>query len=159
MKQCPKCGLDKDLVDFNNDRTRTDGLSSWCRKCKKEARTPEEEQGARRRYYERRVRAIEILGGACVVCGTVDNLQFDHIDPTTKTFSMSKVLTRSDWREELQKCQLLCENHHKQKTKGESIISMAEWTAEHRARLAASEEVKAKRRETWRRKRERQEAG
>lgn len=45
----------------------------------------------RRRYNSKRLQAIEALGGVCVLCGSSEGLQFDHIDPTQKEFSIYKV--------------------------------------------------------------------
>ena len=66
------------------------------------------------RYAARRAEAIDILGGECVECGTTDNLEFDHIDPTTKSFSIGRGSSFSDerWYAELEKCQILCHEHH-----------------------------------------------
>ena len=72
------------------------------------------------RYYRRRAAAVEQLGGKCVVCGSAEDLQFDHIDPATKTFDLAKAL--SGWSDarlqpEISKCQLLCKLHHIEKSK------------------------------------------
>lgn len=70
-------------------------------------------------YLKRKEYALNYLGGRCVVCSTKDNLQFDHIDPSTKVNNATWFLTKSLMRlhEELAKCQLLCVEHHKEKTK------------------------------------------
>lgn len=44
----------------------------------------------RKYYHDRRKDAIEYLGGKCVLCGSVENLQFDHIDRSTKKYELSK---------------------------------------------------------------------
>ncbi len=53
----------------------------------------------------------------CVKCGSVENLELDHIDPETKVnhaiWSWSEVRRN----EELAKCQVLCEVCHLEKTK------------------------------------------
>jgi hypothetical protein len=70
-------------------------------------------------YHERRGKLIAYLGGHCAVCGTTDDLQFDHIDPTQKSFdnmSLSNPLVVA----ELAKCQLLCAPHHREKTAREN---------------------------------------
>lgn len=74
------------------------------------------------RQYERFQMALDYLGGCCVVCGTSNNLQFDHIDPTTKLFTISTHLKAklSKLMSELDKCQLLCKDHHIEKTIQES---------------------------------------
>ncbi|ALQ30110.1 hypothetical protein ATC04_05750 [Arthrobacter sp. YC-RL1] len=65
-----------------------------------------------------------ILGGHCVVCGTDENLQFDHIDQSTKLFTIAE---RWDARHEtlmpeLAKCQLLCERCHTAKSAAEKSV-------------------------------------
>ena len=37
MKRCSKCKLEKSIKEnFNNDRTKKDGLQTWCKDCKNE---------------------------------------------------------------------------------------------------------------------------
>jgi hypothetical protein len=38
MKVCSKCGIDKELTDFNKDCTASDGYSYLCKPCRKEYR-------------------------------------------------------------------------------------------------------------------------
>jgi hypothetical protein len=70
------------------------------------------------RYYRRRQQAIEYLGGQCVDCGTEELLEFDHIDPATKEFSIASSLLHGDVKlyRELAKCVLRCTSCHKQRT-------------------------------------------
>lgn len=77
-----------------------------------------------RAYYRQRKRtryaeAIARLGGRCVRCATTEDLEIDHIDPATKEYEISTVLTmRAEVRDrELAKCQLLCSYHHLFKTR------------------------------------------
>ena len=70
-------------------------------------------------HADRTRRAQAILGGKCARCGATDRLQFDHVDPSTKTRQVS-ILLREAWSKvlkELAKCQLLCGKCHRQKTK------------------------------------------
>ncbi len=67
-----------------------------------------------------RAMAVEYKGGQCEKCGydhCIDALEFHHIDPTRKDFSISsKGYTRS-WdkvKEELDKCTMLCANCHRE---------------------------------------------
>lgn len=71
------------------------------------------------RYYQRKKEAVRYLGGKCVVCGTIEMLEFDHVDPATKTYNVTLIMLHSDDRlyDELDKCQLLCHTCHKEKTK------------------------------------------
>lgn len=96
---------------------------------------PTNEERARRRvydlnrYHERRRRAIASLGGKCVVCGTEDSLELDHIDPSTKSFNISEAWGKSEsvWWAEVEKCQLLCITHHKKKTAKEQTKGHGTW--------------------------------
>lgn len=92
--------------------TRANGL---CMKHYQQGYQPEYQ---RRRYEERMDEMKAYLGGRCVRCGTTDELQFDHVDPTTKCFSIARYWNRP-WKimvVELDKCQLLCKPHHRDKT-------------------------------------------
>ena len=75
----------------------------------------------REHHNERRAHCIEYLGGKCVVCGTTHNLQFDHIKREGKKYSIASKLSYKfdNLKEELDKCQLLCVDCHKVKTKSE----------------------------------------
>ena len=70
-------------------------------------------------YRQRRSELLNRLGGECVICGSTENLEFDHVDPNTKSLSIGKLLSYSKETvdEELKKCQLLCKECHKAKTK------------------------------------------
>jgi hypothetical protein len=71
-----------------------------------------------KKYHRRRIEAIKQLGGKCVKCGTTNNLQLDHINPATKSFSISRMwsINEEKFLEELDKCQLLCQKCHNKKT-------------------------------------------
>lgn len=43
----------------------------------------------RARYHARRTAGIEKLGGKCVDCSSVEELEFDHVDRSTKVFNIS----------------------------------------------------------------------
>ena len=79
----------------------------------------------RERWNTRRSSAIEKLGGKCVNCGSKEMLEFDHIDPSTKLFTLSKVPFASEvrWQNELSKCQLLCHDCHKEKSSSEGSFN------------------------------------
>lgn len=68
--------------------------------------------------------AIEYLGGTCMRCGSVNDLEFDHIDPSTKVMVISKMWTssREKFMEELKKCQLLCHSCHLEKSRKEGSL-------------------------------------
>mgnify|MGYP001617023980 CR=1 FL=1 len=67
---------------------------------------------------ERRKWSLKYLGGECVECFSVSDLEFDHIDRFTKKHNVSSLFSSSInvLKEELDKCQLLCDKHHNDKT-------------------------------------------
>ena len=80
------------------------------------------EQSTRlKKLYNKNIEEFKIiLGGKCVVCGTTEHLEFDHIDPKTKSFDITRYVnggkSKHIFMEELKKCQLLCVECHKKKT-------------------------------------------
>lgn len=83
------------------------------------------------REWLRQRRKDMLTGKSCVRCGTFDDLEFDHIDPTTKdpklrnssgiVWSWSKVRLMK----ELAKCQVLCGTCHQAKTnvdRGQGLV-------------------------------------
>ena len=88
----------------------------------------------RRRYADRRVAAIELLGGKCSKCGSSKKLQFDHIDRKSKAVNIAD-LWRHSWKRiliELEKCQLLCECCHTEKSKPELAQVSRSYQEAHR---------------------------
>ena len=78
----------------------------------------------KRHYLRRREKALKFLGGICTICESAENLEFDHIDPEQKSFSISGFLTHA-WvkvEPELKKCQLLCNSCHKEKNKTDGSL-------------------------------------
>ena len=71
-----------------------------------------------KRYHKQREEMIAILGGSCVKCGSVCDLEIDHIDARKKSFDIGKSWSRSKeyLDAELSKCQLLCGAHHTEKS-------------------------------------------
>lgn len=69
-------------------------------------------------YRKKRAEAITQLGGKCVRCGGTKCLEFDHIDPATKTAVVSTLVRKNSTRlqSELRKCQLLCHDCHTRKS-------------------------------------------
>lgn len=71
-------------------------------------------------YKKRRDELLARLGGRCVICGSTDSLEIDHIDPATKSFTLSDMIlhmSKEKLRCELDKCQLLCRKCHLEKSK------------------------------------------
>ena len=73
------------------------------------------------RYHRLRNEWLESQGGKCVACGSVDNLEIDHINKEDKSFSISKLwsIAKEKRESELEKCQVLCSTCHRKKTASE----------------------------------------
>lgn len=71
-----------------------------------------------KRYYEKRVEALNILGGNCAECGSDKGLQIDHVDRSKKTIPADRIpfVSKSRFLAELKQCQLLCQPCHTAKT-------------------------------------------
>lgn len=65
--------------------------------------------------------AVSVLGGCCATCKSQADLQFDHVDARLKEFDISVGIRdgygRARLQAELEKCQLLCSTHHKEKSR------------------------------------------
>lgn len=76
-------------------------------------------QHQRERRREKRLALISKLGGECVDCGSADaeKIEFDHKDPSTKSFNISGNFNLS-WARlvaEARKCELRCSSCHVRK--------------------------------------------
>lgn len=89
----------------------------------------------KRHYIKRRSKVLEHLGGNCAVCHCTDDLEIDHIDPESKSFSVGEVITHS-WAKiepELKKCQLLCKTCHRKKSETDGSLAKMAKSFIHRA--------------------------
>jgi hypothetical protein len=103
---CFRCGESKPASDFTRNRFHKNGLQQRCRDC------------INRLYTEKQQIIAELKGArGCEVCHVKNPvvLEFDHIDPTTKSFNLCLGHTYSEkaLRAEVEKCRVLCNNHHK----------------------------------------------
>lgn len=78
-------------------------------------------------WYAKR-RADWLSDKCCAVCGCVDNLQIDHIDPDKKLSHRVWSWSKKRMLAELDKCQVLCEDHHKDKTASDRRAHMSHGT-------------------------------
>ncbi len=73
---------------------------------------------ATQRRLELKKRAIAYLGGKCCIpnCGYDDPvaLEFHHQDPDEKDFDISSKMSWEGIQAELDKCLLVCANHHRE---------------------------------------------
>jgi hypothetical protein len=67
------------------------------------------------RYYRLKQVGIQRLGNSCVGCGSTVDLEFDYIDPATKSFDIGSKMLSVSFKSlcvEIDKCQLLCKDCH-----------------------------------------------
>ena len=70
------------------------------------------------RYHKKMSEVKNKLGGKCVKCNSIENLQLDHVNPETKNFTIAKLWNskKEVFDLEISKCQLLCKKCHEEKT-------------------------------------------
>jgi hypothetical protein len=88
------------------------------------SKKPFDRRAYMRRYQlswvqHRKAIAVDFLGGRCVKCGAIEQLEFDHIDPKTKLSHRFWSWKPERIQAELAKCQLLCRPCHIEKSAGE----------------------------------------
>lgn len=129
MKKCGSCKQEKSFDEFGKSKSRKDGLQSYCKACRK--------LYTDQWYKENQALQVSRVGAnqariqqyvydylkehPCVDCGEsrVPCLQFDHIDPTLKSFNVStgfKVAGLQKVIDEIAKCVVRCANCHAVKT-------------------------------------------
>jgi hypothetical protein len=98
---CGKCG--KNYLYKRNGCSKT-----LCSACRQSLRLNKVKQ-----------KAIEYMGGKCLVCGydkSTASLDFHHLDETTKEFGFSGNynISWTRFQKELDKCVLVCANCHRE---------------------------------------------
>jgi 5-methylcytosine-specific restriction endonuclease McrA len=138
VQRCNKCGLEKLVNEFFVRNTRTGKLHSECKDCYKVHRQTYY-QAHYKKYRDSYLKRANVRreklktefhtnmlaylsDKSCVICGENDQrvLEFDHIEPAEKKFSISQAVKLGfAWEEvklEIAKCQVLCSNCHKKRT-------------------------------------------
>lgn len=135
-KKCCKCKSEKDLCEFNRNKSRKDGCSGYCKQCNDEyqkqhyLQNKTDYQDNKRSFRKKLTNAIaEIKSKAsCVICGENHPavLEFHHKDATEKDFAIAEVVrlgyNLAKLMEEINKCEILCSNCHKKKHWEEKIL-------------------------------------
>lgn len=138
MKKCSKCRTEKSLDDYFFKNKSSGQLHAQCKGCYKKYRTTysalhyqkygdqyRERAKIRRSSIKKELHAQMLMylkDKKCALCNENDIrvLEFDHIDPTQKLFSISKGITDGmAWDKillEISKCRILCANCHKRHT-------------------------------------------
>jgi hypothetical protein len=109
-KPCSACRKVLPIKNFHKARGTNSGYGNYCKPCGLLKQ--------REKKRERKLQAIEYLGGSCKSCGGVFHpavYEFHHLDPSKKDKDPSK-MTSLKWsrlKAELDLCVLLCANCHR----------------------------------------------
>lgn len=128
-KNCPHCGIRKDVAMFSTNRARLDGLQGICKDCKGGYDREHHRKNKKRIYAykvsEKKRRHAYILEylkkHPCVDCGESDPvvLDFDHVRGR-KSLAVS-LMANQVWAmatiiKEIAKCDVRCANCHRRVT-------------------------------------------
>jgi len=132
-KRCGRCGEIKPLAQFAWRRRHRGQHDNMCRPCRS-AYKREHYEANKQRYvdqaaasqrklrHERTLYLLEYFArNPCVDCGERDPvvLEFDHVDATTKAFTVGNALSYRNWQsilDEIAKCEVVCANCHRRRT-------------------------------------------
>lgn len=136
---CKKCQIDKCLSEYHTrkDKPANGGYRYICKVCacerSKQSYQDNKEKAKARCAIAAKARILErrkfthdyFSNNSCVQCGESDPvvLEFDHIDPSTKSYTVSQMVwsncAMKKLKHEIAKCQVLCANCHRRKTSKE----------------------------------------
>jgi 5-methylcytosine-specific restriction endonuclease McrA len=108
---CPRCNQNCNITEFYNRRGK-ENSSVYCKKCTG-LQTVERQRKLKKQM-------VDYKGGKCERCGYdkyIGALEFHHLNPEEKDFSLSQLKTYSFNHvivEELNKCILVCSNCHRE---------------------------------------------
>jgi hypothetical protein len=109
-KKCTKCEIEKEINSFAKQSDRNNN-TSWCKQCLYDSQ--------KKRWIDRKVKAVNLMGGKCQKCGYDKNfmaMDFHHKNPDEKEFNWCKLKLKR-WSaiiQELKKCILLCCRCHRE---------------------------------------------
>lgn len=115
LLKCCRCQKEKVTTEFKKCSRNARGYIYACKDCEKLRKEIKIKEIYTEIYFY-------LTENKCVKCGE-DNplkLEFDHIDKTTKKYTISNMCTKdysldTIWKE-IKKCQILCSNCHREKT-------------------------------------------
>lgn len=125
-KICSKCKEMKSKSEFTKNSSKSDGLHSSCRPCKRKAQNQWYKSHAKEQYTrikEKRIETREWIrkqkNSPCVDCGNSYPyyvMDFDHLGD--KKFSIGAAFSKSleNIKLEIGKCELVCANCHRIRT-------------------------------------------
>lgn len=88
-----------------------------------------EAQREYQRQWVAKRRAEFFADKSCVLCGSTDRLELDHIDPSAKVSHRIWSWSEARRSAEIEKCQVLCYDHHKEKSSRDRADRVVHGTA------------------------------
>lgn len=132
MKTCGRCDTDKPETEFSYRNKAKGTRTSWCKTCMKAydrennqrpERAAQKRQNTKNSIERARKYVFDYLAEhPCEDCGEDDPvvLQFDHIDPSTKTGNIADWVAQGHGVDkiarEITKCSVRCANCHLRRT-------------------------------------------
>lgn len=140
MKKCGKCQIEKEVSDFYFYKNKP---RHWCKRC----------DLVNTLIHQRifKEKCVEYKGGECELCGYANSfaaMDFHHVDQSVKEFSIARSGRRKfddRVKKELDKCQLLCANCHREAHAKEDYDSLKElwsWYEERRGKERLDKPIK-----------------
>jgi hypothetical protein len=132
-KTCTQCHETKPVVEFRVRNKSKDQHSPWCKVCfskyeKNKWATDPQRRQTKMELGKKRIKRLRafvwdfLLQHPCTKCGEPDPmvLEFDHLDPSTKTMNITDMvglgLSIENISKEITKCRVLCANCHRRHT-------------------------------------------
>ena len=94
--------------------------------------SPEKHRARNLKTYHKNRKEWLALNGPCRKCGSWEDLQVDHIDEKLKVSHRIWTNSKENREKELAKCQVLCEDCHKAKTRGYTAVTAHGTSAQYR---------------------------
>ena len=130
MKTCTVCGIEKPLEDYTKKRRNKDGVMAMCRECslpRRRKQYEENPENQRQAVYARRETVRELsmrykTENPCVDCNKFYPsyvMDLDHVRGEKKKAVSALVSANRPWdeiKEEIDKCDLVCANCHRERT-------------------------------------------
>jgi hypothetical protein len=130
LKSVDAYGRPATFINGHNAR-KYEGEEStkWAAQKRYRTNNPDKHRDYKREYYRaRKLKAMELLGNKCELCGIPYNgtnapiFEFHHRNPHEKEAGVTRMLTNKAWEQvvlEMTKCILVCANCHNQHHGGE----------------------------------------
>lgn len=127
-KTCPKCLIEKPLVEFKPNKAKASGFSSWCRLCSRASQRSYYQRNKQKFIYQRslsRQRRRELVStlknvpcADCKISYPYYVMEFDHTSDN-KVGNVGTLATRVGLEallKEIDKCEVVCANCHRERT-------------------------------------------